>query len=288
MGRETNIDYADSTWSPWIGCDKCDGYGQLREGCRHCYAEAWARRNARFWGLWGPHARRHFFGSPHWRKPLKWQRECAAAGQRLRVLPSLCDPLEVLPREHPQATELAEERLRFWDLIQRTPSLDWLVLTKRAENLSTGRLPGLMLPNLWLGVSCWDQESADRMIPLLLEAPAALRWVSLEPLLGPVEVAQWLRPIPRAKATGGADSVMWTPCIDWVVVGCESRGARPGRRCESAWAHAIVTQCKAANVPCYVKQMPASDGSGLIKASTLARLGWPVQLPARGGGDGGT
>jgi protein gp37 len=279
MGKTTKIDYADATWSPWIGCYKCDEHGAIREGCRHCYAEMWARRNPRFRGHWGRDAPRYFFGSKHWHQPWAWNENAKHDGVPRLVLPSLCDPLETLPVGHSQQAQLAEERLRFWDLIERTPWLRWLVLTKRPENLTPERLPARALPNLWLGVSAWDQPSADRNIPLLLEVPAAVHWVSLEPLLGPVGVSRWLE--EQGYESGGPAGWIGThDPLSWVVVGCESRGAWPGRRCEPAWAQTVVTQCLAAGVPCYTKQLELPTWPGrLVKSKELAAYGWPVQMP---------
>jgi protein gp37 len=231
----------------------------------------WARRNPRFRGHWGKDAPRYFFNDEHWKQPLIWNAKCDDLGVRKRVLASLSDPFEELPFGHPDRGEMAAARLRLWHLIINTPRLDWLILTKRPENLRRmlpqpiGPRTGRLQRNLWLGVSAWDQPSADRNISLLLEVPAAVHWVSLEPLLGPVQMrAEWL-----AK-------------LGWVVVGCESRGARPGRRCELTWVHDIGNACDHAGVPCFVKQLPDDERPGrLIKSAELAEHGWPVQMPRR-------
>lgn len=168
---------------------------------------------------------------------------------------------------------MSDARLRLWDLIHKTPWLDWLLLTKRPENLQA---MGMKVDNLnasrvafpsnvWLGVSCWDQASADRNIRLLLETRAAVHWVSFEPLLGPVKV----------------------PRLGLAVVGCESQGPRPGRHCDPAWAESIVRQCAAADVPCFVKQLVLPTWPGrLVKSDELScydvpgqAYKWPKQLP---------
>lgn len=283
MAEYSKIDYLlarddeepGGTWSPWIGCDKGD-----RAGCAHCWADAWARRNPRFRGHWGKDAPRYFFGEEHWQQPLRWQRKCERLGRRKRVLVSLCDPLDgpalgiqpaVDTREIRRKGQ-AHARQRLWELITQTPRLDWLVLTKRPENLRTMLPLGFLRQpqhNLWLGVSAWDQPSADRNIPLLLEMPAALHWVSFEPLLGPAPDI----PLGLADDHGNAISR-----LGWVVVGCESRGARPGRQCDLAWAHGLREQCRAASVPMFTKQL-AGPGKRLLRSAQLEQLGWPVELP---------
>lgn len=285
MAEITPIDYADATWSPWIGCDKHDEHGALREGCRHCYAEMWSRRNPRFRGHWGRDKPRYFFGEQHWKQPLRWQRKCEREGTRRRVLVSLCDPFECLPGRHPDSAQQSLAFLRFWQLVKRTPRLDWLVLTKRPENFDhCGYLDigGEQLPNLWLGVSVWDQPSADRSIPLLLEVPAAVRWVSAEPLLGPLELK-----CSCGAPLGHHHACPWNmlgpvPRLHWLVVGCESRGARPGRPLDLGWLQSLTDQCKAGGVPMFAKQAPSPSSKGLLKSHELADLGWPVQLPGVG------
>ncbi len=150
---------------------------------------------------------------------------------------------------------------------------DFLVLTKRpyrmGEFLHDHAEYGQFAPdNIWLGTSCENQKWADVRIPLLLQIPAAVRFVSLEPLLGPIDLfgdyADGETPGPALTTTGGqvkpsdvhgpAEYDTWiTDMIDWVIVGCESG---PGRRpCKLEWVHDIVEQCKAAGVPVFVKQL---------------------------------
>lgn len=282
MGKTTKIDYADATWSPWIGCDQHDEQGQLREGCRHCYARAWANRTSFARGTWGKDAPRYFGSSSkgrqrHWRQPVNWNSNAEHEGVRRQVLVSLCDPLETGCEAKGVAQGMAAARAQFFQLVADTPWLDWLLLTKRPENLGLLEIHGIEepLPNLWLGVSVWDQPSADRMIPLLLEVPAAVRWVSAEPLLGPLSLdyATWLGDPANAIGRG----------IDWLVVGCESRGARPGRPLEVTWAESLRDQCAEAGVPMYTKQLELPTWPGrLVKSRELAAYGWPVQMPARG------
>jgi len=135
MAEVTKIEWATHSWSPWIGCSK------VHTGCEHCYAEAMARRLG---VTWGQHGTRKRTSNRYWKQPLKWERAESllfhyGTWQRPRIFPSLCDPFE--DRE-----DLADLRRDFFDLIDRTPHLDWLLLTKRPENI--GRMwPPRVLAN---------------------------------------------------------------------------------------------------------------------------------------------
>lgn len=98
MGKSTGIEWTHHTWSPWWGCTK------VSEGCRNCYADSVSTR----WGykIWGPNADRRFFGNKYWNDPIHWNREAAAAGERRRIFPSMCDPFE-------RREDLVEPRKRF-------------------------------------------------------------------------------------------------------------------------------------------------------------------------------
>lgn len=236
MGVETKIQWTHHSWSPWIGCSK------VSPGCAHCYAEELMdHRYGR--AKWGKDGTRSVTSDSYWRQPLRWNREAMAAGERHRVFPSLCDPFEDRP-------ELVEPRARFFDLICRTPNLDWLVLTKRPENalrlmvqagLYATENPWLPSPqpNLWIGVSVEDQQRADERIPILNEIPTRVRFISFEPLLGPIET----QPDPH-NLYGG---------IHWAIIGGESgKGARP---CDLVWIRSLRDQCSDASVACFIKQM---------------------------------
>ena len=137
---------------------------------------------------------------------------------------------------------------------------------------NTGRkdypLTNFIAPNVWLGVSVEDQQRADERIPLLLETPAAVRFISAEPLLGPVDLTcQWDHPAMTAIEK-----------LDWVIVGGESGpGARPF---DLAWARSIVEQCKAAGVPVFVKQLGASAIDGKLSNVELVLGGKGRPRPA--------
>ncbi|MCL5098509.1 MAG: phage Gp37/Gp68 family protein [Candidatus Omnitrophica bacterium] len=195
MSFPTKIEYADGTFSPWYGCTK------VSPGCEHCFAERWARRTGMV--EWGPGSPRRLASEAAWRAPLRWNRDVAAERKRYRVLVDLCDPFdsEVDPLWS----------CRFHDLIEKTPSLDWLLLTKRIATLQ-----GLQATkNVKLGITVCNQHEADRDIPILLQTQAYFRWVSIEPMLGPIDLSNYLNEGDR-------------PGLDWVVCGGETGpGARP-------------------------------------------------------------
>lgn len=231
MGDKTRISYIDATFNPWRGCMK------VSPGCEHCFAEAETKR----WGkdLWGPRKPRLVTSKAYWRGPLAWDRAAAVAGRPALVLcGSLCDVLE-------DRRDLAEPRARLWGLIERTPNLIWLLLTKRIENAALmwpAEWAAVRTPaNVWLGVTAEDQAMADLRIPYLLGRTVAVRFVSCEPLLGPVDLRAWLGEGPLTA--GG---------IGWVIVGGESGPER--REMDVAWIEDIVAQCHVKGVRCFIKQ----------------------------------
>lgn len=250
MGADTSIAWCDHTFNPWIGCTKVSPL------CTNCYAEVqtFARvQRGRGRELWGPTADRHRTSDSNWRQPLAWNAAAAAAGERHRVFcASLSDVFE-------DRRDLDPWRADLWKLIDQTPSLDWLLLTKRPQNVR--RLaPEETLRRCWVGYSGADY----RGIGWLLDVPAAVRFLSLEPLIEPIDLTRItaIAPEPpygpgvyldalRGHVIGPDD--MLPTRLSWVIVGGESgHGARP---CDVAWIRAIVTQCDAAGVPVFVKQL---------------------------------
>lgn len=249
MSENTKIEWCDHTFNPWEGCQK------VGPGCDHCYAEA---RNARFSGgaaiNWGPGTPRRHTSPANWRKPHQWNAArdefFAAHGRRQRVFcASLAD---VFDNGVP-----VNWRADLFDVIKATPNLDWLLLTKRIGNvmwmlgeiagfrcdaawLSNPRLPD----NVWLGATIVNQEEADRDIPKLLAVPARVRFLSMEPLLGPVTLFDMDGPV---DVPDGSQSP-----LHWVIVGGESgKDARP---MHPDWARSLRDQCAIANVPFLFKQ----------------------------------
>lgn len=227
MAKNSKIEWTDHTFNPWVGCTK------VSPGCDHCYAEGWAKRTGGS-ALWQGERRRT--SEANWRQPVKWNKQSEAEGRRYRVFcASLADVFD----------NQAEPEWRddLFALIRETPHLDWLLLTKRPQNIAK-MLPAdwrAGYPNVWLGTTVENQTEADRRIPHLLNVPARVRFLSCEPLLGPVDLtAHFLNP------QGFTD----TP--RWVIAGGESGpGARP---MHSDWARSLRDQCAAAGVPFFFKQ----------------------------------
>lgn len=251
MGENTNIEWAHHTFNPWEGCTK------VSPGCDHCYAET---RNKRFHGgNWGPGAPRRRTSPANWAKPRRWNTQAAEKGVRYRVFcASLAD---VFDNEVP-----AQWRADLFKLISETPHLDWLLLTKRIGNVAD-MLPsdwGNGWPNVWLGATVVNQQEADRDIPKLLATPAKLHWLSMEPLLGPVELKfigcphcgqsenDWAPNFTICRACGTEVESPPSSRIDWVIAGGESgANARP---MHPDWARSLRIQCELTVTPFLFKQ----------------------------------
>lgn len=231
MAENSNIEWCDHTFNPWEGCQK------VGPGCDNCYAEA---RDQRFTGgrHWGPVAPRRRTSPSNWHQPVRWNLRAQTEGRRARVFcASLADVFDnAVPPEW---------RDDLFRLIASTPHLDWLLLTKRPGNIAAMLPPswGAGWHNVWLGCTVVTQAEADRDIPKLLSVPAAVRFLSMEPLLGAVDLSRWL--------AGPYDDNL-SPWIDWVIVGGESGpNARPML---PDWARSIRDQCQRAGVPFLFKQ----------------------------------
>lgn len=298
MAEQTNIEWADSTFNPWIGCTK------ISPACDNCYAENLmdTRMHRVEWGAGKPRQRT---SAANWKKPIQWNRnaagfvQCKDCGQRGDVVEMGCagcgsknlaparrrvffaSLADVLDNEVP-----IEWLVDLLDLIQRTPHLDWLALTKRignwrsrleaaarhlenemSERSADGDLSMWMADwlrdnapvNVWLGITVVNQEEADRDIPKLLQVPAAVRFLSIEPMLGPVELEDcWFGDYESCDG--------YLPRqLSWVIVGGESgANARP---MHPDWIRSLRDQCKAAGTPFLFKQW-GEWGSGAIICST--------------------
>lgn len=264
MAKETGIAWTDSSWNPWIGCTK------VSPGCDNCYAEV-SRPALAMKIHWGAGQPRHRTSIENWKNPVRWNKKAAETGRRWTVFPSLCDPFD---------NEVPDEwRTDLFALIQATPNLTWLLLTKRIGNAAK-MAPGavgedpyrLTFPqNVWLGASVVNQGEADRDLPKLLATPAALRFVSYEPALGPIDFhlesgwCQHCKVITSGRIDGHCMDVN-SPCfagelamgdaLNWIIVGGESnQGGVQARPFSRSWARSTIEQCKAAGVPCFVKQL---------------------------------
>ena len=245
MSANTKIEWADHTFNPWMGCQK------VSPACDHCYAEV--NTAVRALGVqWGPGSERRRTSDANWKLPLRWNAEAARQGIRYRVFcASLADVFDnAVPPQW---------RQDLFELIKATPNLDWLLLTKRIGNVPAmvSIIPGWIPPNVWIGATICNQEEADRDIPKLLQVPAAKRFLSMEPLLGPVSL-RWLPAWPENAPTkamnpaGNTNEYDGLRRLDWVIVGGESgHYARP---MHPDWARSLRDQCQAAGVPFMFKQ----------------------------------
>lgn len=179
MGENTKIEWADHSWNPWIGCQK------VSPACDNCYAEA---MNDRFkGGNWGPKAPRRRTSESNWKKPLSWNRKAEKLGIRYRVFcASMADVFD-----NAVPTEWRDD---LWDLIRATPHLDWLLLTKRPQNIKKMISDdwGEGYENVWLGTTVENQKVADQSIPIFLDVPAKVHFLSVEPMLETIEIRKYL------------------------------------------------------------------------------------------------
>jgi len=245
MAETTGIAWTRSTFNPWIGCTK------VGPGCDHCYAETLDARHK--WGgvvHWGAGVSRYRTSEHAWKQPLAWEKKAAAGDKPWRVFcASLAD---VFDNEVPEGW-----RLDLYHLIERTPNLSWLLVTKRIGNVER------MVKDSWFGhygfpqnvrllITVCDQEEADRDIPKLLALPCK-NGVSYEPALGPID---WL-----IAMSGGCDKhgyrkpLLTDRKLDWIIVGGEStQGAGKARPFVLGWGKDTIRQCRAASVPVFFKQ----------------------------------
>ena len=221
MAENSKIGWTDHTHNFWWGCNK------VSEECRFCYIAGIMRR--------GGHEP---FNGPMrtkiWSKPAKWNRLAEANASRQRVF--TCSMSDFFH------TDADDWRPDAWRIIGDCDWLDWLVLTKRPEAI-TQRLPddwGNGYSNVWLGVTAGCRTSLDR-IETLVEIPAALRFVSAEPLLESIDLRPFL------------------PSIDWVITGCEREKKGRRRLMDLEWVRDIDAQCQSAGVPHFFKQYYRED-----------------------------
>ena len=238
-GNLTNF-IPGATFNLVIGCAK------VSPACKFCYAEALDHR----WkgDHWGPNANRKQMSDNYWKQPLKWDKEAAAAGVRRKVF---CSSMADWCEDHPQLTL---PRQKLFALIEATPNLDWLLLTKRPENILRfipDEWKRIIRPNVWYGTTIESQDYAWR-IDELCKVPAMLRFISSEPLMSNLELTKYLgggfRLWSDRMAIAGQGK------IHWVITGGESGYMHQARPTHPDWYRNIRRQCKIANVPFFFKQ----------------------------------
>lgn len=223
MAETTNISWCDATFNPWWGCTK------VAPGCDNCYAAAMDKRvGGDHWGT-----RPRVMSDNNWKLPHRLNRKAIKENKRLRVFSgSMCD---VFDKNAPE-----EQRERLWQVIRETPNLDWLLLTKRAPNIKK-YLPddwGEGYENVWLGVTVEDIEHGYPRIDHLRNVPSAIKFLSIEPLLEPLN---------------GLD----VSGIDWVIVGGES--GSNAREMSLSWVLDIFDACSNKLIPFFFKQHGGRD-----------------------------
>ncbi len=233
----TKIEWTDETWNPVTGCTK------VSAGCKNCYAERIAKR---FWGerkFTDVRCHPERLSKPqHWRKP------------RMVFVNSMSDLFhEDIPVEFVG---------RVLNTIGSNSKHIFQVLTKRPERAKKildvyYDMFAEPFPNLWLGVTCENQKIADERIEILLQTPAATRFVSCEPLLEEINLRHYLHGMP--EAFGDFDDPQWQqthPPLDWVICGGES--GHGARHMLLSWADSLLNQCRGASVPFFMKQLGSS------------------------------
>lgn len=239
MSQNSKIEWTDHTFNPWWGCTK------VSAGCKNCYAEMLDNR----WkgGHWGLGSDRRAMSIEHWRQPLKWNEAALRAGRHAKVF---CASMADVFEDHPQ---VGEYRAQLFELIERTPFLIWQLLTKRPENIMdmlpiywTRDLPFQSFPkNVWIGTSVENQAAANSRIPHLLKVPASVRFLSCEPLLGPIDINNIVQPTHSREVPAIFE-------LQWVIVGGESGpNARP---MHPHWVRSLRSACEIAHVPFFFKQ----------------------------------
>jgi protein gp37 len=281
MAENSKIQWTTHTFNPWRGCTK------VSEGCQNCYAERDSHRNPGVLGVWGKNGTREVAAEAQWKNPPKWNREAQAAGVRARVFcASLADVFEG-PDTMPESDGgysgdvfhhvptlgndwIAAARDRLFELIHETPSLDWLLLTKRPQNVLPlygnwlhwthgGKWPA----NVWIGASVENQRRADERGPELVkirQAGCRVAFMSCEPLLEGIDVRPWL---DRERGA------------NWVICGGESGAADKVRSLDPHWARMLRDQCDEAGVPYFFKQL----GIGVVSLSYKGKGGELDDIP---------
>lgn len=254
MSENSSIQWTDSTWNPVRGCTK------VSPGCAHCYAETFAER---FRGVKGHPYEQGFdlrLVPEKLDEPLKWRKPRKVFVNSMSDLFQDGVPIDYIAR--------------VFDTMALTPRHTYQILTKRAarmlevvpqfaERHTAKDGSGWPLPNVWLGVSVENQHFADERIPLLLRTPAAVRFLSCEPLLEGLDLAKH-----RPGALG----------LNWVIVGGESGpGARP---CKTWWIENIIGQCRFAGIAVFVKQLGGKPIDGYNYTED-----YDMNLKDRKGGD---
>lgn len=280
MAQNTGIQWCEHTFNAWWGCTK------VHSGCASCYAEVWDSR----WGgdHWGKTSRRMIVGE--WGNPDKWNAAAKKAGKPAKVFASsMCDvfedfdgPVVDSKGKTIEGVSLHSLRAKLWPIIERTPWLVWLMLTKRPENVLNMVPPAWLEKwpeNVWTGTSPCDQATADKYIPALLKIQGN-HFLSVEPMLGAVRLPAWFKPVYdngpgqwKGYKVPGYDIVthgLGPIGIHWLICGGESEQRGQCRPFPVEDASDLREQCRECGIPFFMKQLgslPSVTVSGKPLAS---------------------
>jgi len=247
MGENSAISWTTHTFNPWWGCTRIEGSpacgpAEGEEGAV-CYAEVWSERcgysdvGSKF-PIWGAHEQRRYFGDKHWAEPLKWNKDAEKTGERARVFcMSMGDWAEGRPDQQPHLE-------RLWDLILKTPMLDWLMLTKRPQLIT--KLCPLHSQRIWQGTTTENQYWLNLRWEHLKRVDAEIYWLSVEPMFEELFLPyDFLRLGKRA----------------WVI--CGGQSGPHARHMNPEWARALLRQCQLHGVRFHMKQMSGTTKTAL-------------------------
>lgn len=245
MAENSKIEWTGATWNPFIGCEK------VSQGCKFCYAErvVEGRFKRKFRDVQPTKNPTFYF-------PLKYAKTFTGNEPFYERLVFTCSLSDFF------IEQIDELRPLLWEVIRDTPNLIYQILTKRPERIAASLPPdwGAGYPNVWLGVTTEDQKTFDERVPILSRIPAKVRFLSIEPILGPIDVSG-------------------LGLVDWVILGGESGGKDKYRPASIDWFESIIDTCRDLEVPVFFKQL----GTHLAKEYQTSDFkgGNFEELPAR-------
>lgn len=254
MGEFSGVEWTHHSFSINWGCEEIPQVNGLPSACDNCYARAVAAR----WkfDVWGKDKPRRMLSEHHWNEPIRWNRKAEAAGLRKRVF---CGPMNDICEDR---RDLDPLRRMLIELIEKTPWLDWLLLTKRPF-LYRRFFPWKEWPkNAWAGTTTEHQYWFDHRMKALAQVPAAIKFISAEPLFSQIDISAHVKD------------------LQWVITGSES--GQKARPTQEAWIRNLKDQCVGAAIPFFYKQftvpVPTMPFNKVIPTPELDGRTW-VEFP---------